>query len=706
MSPAGYSFSLRSSFLNLFWLNGIWNWTAEYFPYINIYSNLILQIFVFVPVILAFAALLFKGKYRKINLCFAIGIIVLMFLSKGLHAPFESVNLFLYNHIPGAYVFREPFLKLYLLLVTPLALLIGFSTNAMTEKIKFTHIPRKKLVALLFVVIIASSFIISVFPIFNSQTLFSKTASFPFSSYVKIPDYWYQASDYINNIPGNFRVLQTPGDDFYQVPYLWGYYGSDAIASSLITKPVIQNNGGYSSVQDMTSLIFREIDENNSIAFSNLLALLNVKYIIQRNDVWWNYTGRQIDSPQYMKAFLSSQPNLKLQVSFGQLDLYEVVDNQSHPQIYPTHDSAFINSSSITFSQIISSENTNINNPAFFMSDQLSSQQEQFIANMSSNAFVNTFEASAQPQNGLMVPFNWANASNGINIRYYYGWKTIVRTDGNETGDSLSFPSLDSCPYQFSSAYNGTHWSALDSTIVYVKTGNTPLTISRVLETGQPITDILGVWWQTGWEGMGTKLLQYPIVIPPNQDAIIQINHIVTSNLTFVNSETISYNNSSNSQSDENLPQLTFNEVNPTKYTIQVTNATKPFFLVFSESYDPQWKAYVSSNNIVLGNVIVSYGNVQEATSGNAFTVQDISYLFSQPLSDQYHFITNGYANAWYIDPQQLHQGTDFTITLFFVPQAYYYVGVVITAIAIITCTCYLLFTLVITKKLYRKLSN
>ena len=82
----GWSFVYgRSSFLNLFWLNGIWNWTPEYFPYIGTYANPILQTLLFIPIILAFSALFFKGKYRKINLIFAATIVVLIFLAKGLH---------------------------------------------------------------------------------------------------------------------------------------------------------------------------------------------------------------------------------------------------------------------------------------------------------------------------------------------------------------------------------------------------------------------------------------------------------------------------------------------------------------------------------------------------------------------------------------------------------------------------------------------
>ena len=75
----------RSSFLNLFWLNGIWAWLPEYFPYFNSYnSSPILIILVFVPFIIAASALLFKNEKSRFNAYIMGAILVLLFLAKGL----------------------------------------------------------------------------------------------------------------------------------------------------------------------------------------------------------------------------------------------------------------------------------------------------------------------------------------------------------------------------------------------------------------------------------------------------------------------------------------------------------------------------------------------------------------------------------------------------------------------------------------------
>jgi hypothetical protein len=45
-------------------------------------------------------------------------------------------------------------------------------------------------------------------------------------------------------------------------------------------------------------------------------------------------------------------------------------------------------------------------------------------------------------------------------------------------------------------------------------------------------------------------------------------------------------------------PIISYDPINPCKYTVHVEDSTAPFLLIFSESYDPMWKAYVENNEI------------------------------------------------------------------------------------------------------------
>ncbi len=81
---------------------------------------------------------------------------------------------------------------------------------------------------------------------------------------------------------------------------------------------------------------------------------------------------------------------------------------------------------------------------------------------------------------------------------------------------------------------------------------------------------------------------------------------------------------------------------------------------------------------------------VKEARHEMSFTPGDISYLFAKPISDENHFLVNGYANAWYIDPKKVGTG-NFSITLYFWPQSLFYLGLGISLITLICCLSYLL---------------
>lgn len=139
-------------------------------------------------------------------------------------------------------------------------------------------------------------------------------------------------------------------------------------------------------------------------------------------------------------------------------------------------------------------------------------------------------------------------------------------------------------------------------------------------------------------------------------------------------------------------PTIFFQKINPTKYIVKVENANEPFWLTFSESYQPGWRAYINTD-LNKCNPIASYTslNIMECQSESKFfEFKDITRIFDQSIPENDHFVVNSYANGWYIDPQQIATGKDFTITLYFKPQTYSYFALIISGLALITCLCYL----------------
>jgi hypothetical protein len=107
------------------------------------------------------------------------------------------------------------------------------------------------------------------------------------------------------------------------------------------------------------------------------------------------------------------------------------------------------------------------------------------------------------------------------------------------------------------------------------------------------------------------------------------------------------------------VPTVLFEKINPTRYEVHVENASAPFFLVFSSTYDKDW--------------VANFGDLN--------WIQTFS---SERVPDEHHIIANGYANAWYINKT----GT-YTLTLEFESQKLLYIGSIISITTFIFCALY-----------------
>lgn len=90
-------------------------------------------------------------------------------------------------------------------------------------------------------------------------------------------------------------------------------------------------------------------------------------------------------------------------------------------------------------------------------------------------------------------------------------------------------------------------------------------------------------------------------------------------------------------------PIVSFQKINPTKYIVQINNASTPFFLIFSESFHHDWKALINGND-------------------------------DETVPEENHFVANGFANGWYIN-----KTGNYTITIEFMPQRLYELGLKIS---------------------------
>jgi hypothetical protein len=96
-----------------------------------------------------------------------------------------------------------------------------------------------------------------------------------------------------------------------------------------------------------------------------------------------------------------------------------------------------------------------------------------------------------------------------------------------------------------------------------------------------------------------------------------------------------------------------YQKISSTEYNVNVESDHKPFYLIFSESYDDGWKAFINEK---------------------------------EQVDDKYHFIVGGFANGWYIS-----KAGHFNIRLYFEPQKYHDAGLLIYLLVICISSIYLL---------------
>ncbi len=123
-------------------------------------------------------------------------------------------------------------------------------------------------------------------------------------------------------------------------------------------------------------------------------------------------------------------------------------------------------------------------------------------------------------------------------------------------------------------------------------------------------------------------------------------------------------------------PTISFRQINPTRYAAHVENATAPFFLILSDSFHSDWRAYIlTRRDAVAGTFLEQSALLAWVGRGGART--EIAQ----------HDMVNGFANAWYVD----HAGS-FDVEIEFLPQRLYEGGIIVSLLTLIGCVAALLF--------------
>jgi hypothetical protein len=158
---------------------------------------------------------------------------------------------------------------------------------------------------------------------------------------------------------------------------------------------------------------------------------------------------------------------------------------------------------------------------------------------------------------------------------------------------------------------------------------------------------------------------------------------------------------------------INFNKINPTKYKVNISNVKSNQEISFLDSFHSQWKLYLNpiNSNTKDCNVIQEYNNegknIKECEhTQKFFEGEELRCLWRQPLFEDSHKLVYDYANQWIIDPDYIKSNfdksmykenpdgsIDIELTLYFKPQSYFYLGIIISGTTLILCLSYLGYT-------------
>jgi len=336
----------RANLANGLWLDTTWGWKFPiYYPYAPGYSRFPLDVASYALPALAFAALALTlaaptsprvAHLRRLALAGAGGALFLVVLGTGTTPPGSVLFDPLYA-LPYGWLLQDPG-RLLMAAGLAYALLVAVAVELGPPALERAarHLRRVPAAhrasgappwAAAAVVVGVLFALLPAFPVAAGQVApAGKRGIYP-STRVAFPAYWTAMATYLNRDapPGNLLVL--PQDDFYQMPYTWGYYGNDGFIVDLISRHVLdpsaQGYGRLGAVLGATDTALSDalVARRWRLA-TDLLDALGTPDLLVRGDIDAAFPGRHIVAPRLLSERLGSDPDMRLAHRDGPLELF------------------------------------------------------------------------------------------------------------------------------------------------------------------------------------------------------------------------------------------------------------------------------------------------------------------------------------------------------------------------------------------------
>ncbi len=628
-------------------------------------------------------------KWRFFRFYFGLVFLVALFMAGGISTPGVGyVFGWLYIHVPGFWVFQNGYNWLFVIALAyaiSLTALLDTMSNRIGRRMRFVLRP---IAMILMILVILSSSL----PLYQGR-IFESADVFP-----QIPIYWQNAAQWINSQPGDFKIFLLPGGGPFPT-YSWGH-PRDAVTSAIVSKPTIYWSAEISpSIASLYTAIYNTVQLRSPNTFPEALSAIGARYVIVQGDVD-NY--KDINS---INNWLRNLPGLLDMGTFGPLEIYENMLYNGRIFVAGNQHLLFSGTSLVALRSPSGRVHFSSNTASFRNSlpNETDTKSWSLVTGNSSistgtGPFANTQSISisgvADTGGFLALKYNspvslggtkhleiWLKSasfisSNGFQLRFldsgsrleifdfpfdipadsWVQWVIDVQSpDHVDTGFQAS-ESLDLVPFfavalgrAISFEFGGIDLDPIlgpsNAILSYYESSPTSYTV-HANATGAYVlvfSDSYSPQW-TAYIGDEQVTNHFEINNYSNAWLINKTgSYDITVNFTVVNGTSFIYYPSN--------AILSYYESSPTSYTVHA-NATGAYVLVFSDSYSPQWTAYIADEQVTN------------------------------------HFEINNYSNAWLIN-----KTGSYDITVNFTGQQSYFYGEVLTGFTFVLMLLCLLST-------------
>jgi len=635
--------STNSTILSVLGLQGFWSVYGDfrgdlYYTFSTIYSSVWLNVLVLILPGIAFAALLIRRKSPLI-VFFSLTAIIGVFLAKGLNPPFESLyeNAFL-SYSPFQ-AFREPYVKFGLLIALSYGVLIGETLGYIIYR-TIQRAPRLhvKLPSILGVGLVCFLIIgVLPFPLWTGDVVFPGGHVIP-SARVSVPGYYQQADTWLASQPEDFRIFPWPFPKLGYSAFNWssGFDGVDP-STWLLSKPVLSYAGQQSQ---LPLTIANELSSIETLSTGFEIG----------NLTGWEWYAQTTIHPPGSNVFIQNQTvhrgNWAAEVSVTNTTVYLTT-----PLLYP----ALAGQPLYLEAYLKADANIAASKLVFFFYDS----DQRYVSRTNGTDLGGSFDwtyanFSATVPSGMSyftpeIVFTSRSGMNGHGFAddvYLSGWPRITNL-----GKILSLLNV-----KYLLIHDDSDTALVRDHAFWVYAPNDQL--KSFLNSDKSMAPAARFGELTFYRNLDWKPSQVYATTSyqstsQNDTGLLQTAQLTqndTGTVVFASQQTIQGIGldplaNPNQQATSNL---TYQRLSSTSYTVNV-NAQAPFFLVLSESYDPNWSA---------------------RTNG---------------LDIQQHFVANGYANGWYVN-----QVGKLTITIEFLPQRLATIGDIVSILTLISSVTFL----------------